>query len=365
MFLYQNFVKLLCKQIIKYRSIYPITKRSSALRTPFPRGSCLICFSHLPVVYFSFAVLTASSTKKGLENVGQNAHSTRRFKEQLKVDSHHCNSCLLQYLFMDLSFTTKSVKINGQNHRILLQNENGPCALLALANILILSPDHTRFSNELIRLVNKGSQISLKELIEVLADIALQVTDKPSTDISELLSLLPRLHEGLNINPEFNGSFENTKEMSIFRLFNVDVVHGWVINSFINENIDEKLSHYSYESAQRILTQAADINCGISQDENSDEVLRDAMHLGLFLNESPTQLTAFGLLRLREKLLHNKFSILFRNDHFSTLFKYEDRLYTLVTDFGYKNCKDIVWQSLDSVDGSCDAFLPVTLVQQR
>ncbi|AJV91485.1 BBT_HP_G0103720.mRNA.1.CDS.1 [Saccharomyces cerevisiae] len=257
---------------------------------------------------------------------------------------------------MDLSFTTKSVKINGQNHRILLQNENGPCALLALANILILSPDHTRFSNELIRLVNKGSQISLKELIEVLADIALQVTDKPSTDINELLSLLPRLHEGLNINPEFNGSFENTKEMSIFRLFNVDVVHGWVINSFINENIDEKLSHYSYESAQRILTQAADINCGISQDENSDEVLRDAMHLGLFLNESPTQLTAFGLLRLREKLLHNKFSILFRNDHFSTLFKYEDRLYTLVTDFGYKNCKDIVWQSLDSVDGSCDAF---------
>lgn len=251
---------------------------------------------------------------------------------------------------------TKSVKINGQNHRILLQNENGPCALLALANILILSPDHTRFSNELIRLVNKGSQISLKELIEVLADIALQVTDKPSTDISELLSLLPRLHEGLNINPEFNGSFENTKEMSIFRLFNVDVVHGWVINSFINENIDEKLSHYSYESAQRILTQAVDINCGISQDENSDEVLRDAMHLGLFLNESPTQLTAFGLLRLREKLLHNKFSILFRNDHFSTLFKYEDRLYTLVTDFGYKNCKDIVWQSLDSVDGSCDAF---------
>lgn len=74
------------------------------------------------------------------------------------------------------------------------------------------------------------------------------------------------------------------------------------------------------------------------------------------MNDHRTQLTAFGLLRLREKLLHNKFSILFRNDHFSTLFKYEDRLYTLVTDFGYKNCKDIVWQSLDSVDGSCDAF---------
>ena len=50
------------------------------------------------------------------------------------------------------------------------------------------------------------------------------------------------------------------------------------------------------------------------------------------------------------------YSILFRNDHFSTLYKYKDQLYTLVTDFGYKNCKDIVWQSLDSVDGSGDAF---------
>lgn len=257
---------------------------------------------------------------------------------------------------MDLNFKTKSVKINGQNHRILLQNENGPCALLALANVLLLSPNHTRYSCELIRLVNKGSEISLTELIEVLADIGLQVTDKPGTDISELLSLLPRLHEGLNINPQFDGSFENTKEMSIFRLFDVDLVHGWVIGTLTNKSVNEKLSHYSYESAQRILTQVADINSGISKDENSDEILGDAMHLELFFNESPTQLTAFGLLQLRGTLPHNTFSILFRNDHFSTLYKHKDRLYTLVTDFGYKNCKDIVWQSLDSVDGSSDAF---------
>ncbi|EJS41470.1 YPL191C [Saccharomyces arboricola H-6] len=257
---------------------------------------------------------------------------------------------------MELSFTTKSVEINGQNHKILLQNENGPCALLALANVMILSPKHTQFSCQLIQLVNKKNEIFLRELVQVLADIGLQVTDNSGTDVSELLTLLPQLHKGLDINPEFNGSFENSREMSIFRLFNVDLVHGWVVDNSSNIATNEKLSRYSYESAQRVLTQAADINSGISRDDNSKEILDDAMHIELFLNESPTQLTTFGLQLLRQKLPHNMYSILFRNDHFSTLYKYKDQLYTLVTDFGYKNCKDIVWQSLVSVDGSGDVF---------
>ncbi|EHM99945.1 YPL191C-like protein [Saccharomyces cerevisiae x Saccharomyces kudriavzevii VIN7] len=257
---------------------------------------------------------------------------------------------------MDLNFTTKSVEINGQNHRILLQNENGPCALLALANVLILSQNHTQFSHELIKLVNKRNGILLRRLIEVLADIGLQLTDKAGTDISELLTLLPQLHKGLNINPEFNGFFENSKEMAIFRLFNVDLVHGWVINDSINKTSNEKLSHYSYESAQRTLMQAADITSGTLKEDNSEEILEEAIHIRSFLNESPTQLTDFGLQQLREKLPHCQYSVLFRNDHFSTLYKYKDQLYTLVTDFGYKNCKEIVWQSLNSVNGSGDVF---------
>ncbi|CAI4052628.1 hypothetical protein N7582_005521 [Saccharomyces uvarum] len=257
---------------------------------------------------------------------------------------------------MDLNFTAKSVEINGETHRILLQNENGPCALLALANVLILSPSHTKISCELTKLVNKGNEVPLKELVQVLADIGLQLTDKAGTDINELLTILPQLHKGLNVNPKFDGSFEDSKEMSIFRLFDVDLVHGWVIGNRINDAINEKVCHYSYESAQRILTQAADINSGVLTEDNSKEILDDALHIELFLNESPTQLTDIGLQQLREKLLQNTYSILFRNDHFSTLYKYKDQLYILVTDFGFKNCTGIVWQSLDSVDGSGDAF---------
>ncbi|KOG96128.1 ubiquitinyl hydrolase 1 DI49_5274 [Saccharomyces eubayanus] len=257
---------------------------------------------------------------------------------------------------MDLNFTAKTVEINGETHRILLQNENGPCALLALANVLILSPSHTKISCELIKLVNKGNEVPLGELVQVLANIGLQFTDKAGTDINELLTILPQLHKGLNVNPKFNGSFENSKEMSIFRLFDVDLVHGWVIDNRIDDAIKEKVCHYSYESAQRILTQAADINSGLMKEDNSKEILDDAMHIELFLNESPTQLTDIGLRQLREKTLQNTYSILFRNDHFSTLYKYKDQLYTLVTDFGFKNCTGIVWQSLGSVDGSGDAF---------
>ena len=232
---------------------------------------------------------------------------------------------------MDLNFTAKSVEINGETHRILLQNENGPCALLALANVLILSPSHTKISCELTKLVNKGNEVPLKELVQVLADIGLQLTDKAGTDINELLTILPQLHKGLNVNPKFDGSFEDSKEMSIFRLFDVDLVHGWVIGNRINDAINEKVCHYSYESAQRILTQAADINSGVLTEDNSKEILDDALHIELFLNESPTQLTDIGLQQLREKLLQNTYSILFRNDHFSTLYKYKDQLYIPVS----------------------------------
>lgn len=46
-----------------------------------------------------------------------------------------------------------------------------------------------------------------------------------------------------------------------------------------------------------------------------------------------------------------------RNNHYSVVFKRNAMLYLLVTDLGYLNEKDVVWERLDGVDGDtqlCD-----------
>lgn len=74
--------------------------------------------------------------------------------------------------------------------------------------------------------------------------------------------------------------------------------------------------------------------------------------------DNATQLSSFGLAHLKGKLPPGSLSILFRNDHFTTLYKHpqSQELYTLVTDAGYSNYAEIVWESLVDVNGSSAGF---------
>jgi hypothetical protein len=69
--------------------------------------------------------------------------------------------------------------------------------------------------------------------------------------------------------------------------------------------------------------------------------------------ENATQLSPFGLTQLSTRLAPGSVSILFRNDHFSTLYKHPQshQLYTLVTDAGYAGHAEVVWESLVDVTG--------------
>ena len=71
--------------------------------------------------------------------------------------------------------------------------------------------------------------------------------------------------------------------------------------------------------------------------------------LNFFINSS--QLSIFGLIKLQEELKNGSLSILFRNNHFSILCKQQDQLYTLVTDEGYENEKNIVWEKIQNEEG--------------
>lgn len=71
-----------------------------------------------------------------------------------------------------------------------------------------------------------------------------------------------------------------------------------------------------------------------------------------------TQLSDFGLEHLKDRLAPGSISILFRNDHFTTLYKHPQThtLFTLVTDAGYASHAEIVWENLVDVNGSRAEF---------
>ncbi|KAI8386757.1 uncharacterized protein CGFF_01980 [Nakaseomyces glabratus] len=247
-----------------------------------------------------------------------------------------------------MNFATKRIRVDGNDRSILMQNENGPCALVALTNVLLLSSHHEH--SELLELV-QPKKVDLDQLLTVLADIAI-ATNPKDEELSVLLSLLPQLHTGLNINPRFDGTFEDTKELSVFKLFDIDIIHGWISS-------DDKVQKYTYEESQQLLTQAVDIRdretpgSGNPQDDN---ILAEANLIEQFLNDSSTQLTPNGLNNINTTMKEGNYAVLFRNDHFATITKHNGNTYALVTDLGFRSCNNIVWEYMGSIDGSNDIF---------
>jgi hypothetical protein len=65
-----------------------------------------------------------------------------------------------------------------------------------------------------------------------------------------------------------------------------------------------------------------------------------------FLQQTSSQVTAYGLSLLFDTLPPMKPAVFFRNNHFSTIIKSHDKLWTLVTDEGFLELTEIVWESV-------------------
>ncbi|KAJ4912937.1 hypothetical protein Rs2_07558 [Raphanus sativus] len=70
-----------------------------------------------------------------------------------------------------------------------------------------------------------------------------------------------------------------------------------------------------------------------------------------FLNNNASQLTFPGLFFLEQGLKEGELCVFFRNNHFHTMLKHDNELYILVTDQGYLNERDLVWEKLNEVNG--------------
>lgn len=106
---------------------------------------------------------------------------------------------------------------------ILVQNQNGPCPLLALINALVLRAD-PKTQRPIVRALRTREQISLGLLIEALFE---ELTthlgpDEEFPDIEALTQFLTMLHTGMNVNPRlvlvslgFNASLGKPSKLTL------------------------------------------------------------------------------------------------------------------------------------------------------
>mmetsp|Transcript_21066 Transcript_21066/g.31436 ORF Transcript_21066/g.31436 Transcript_21066/m.31436 type:complete len:566 (-) Transcript_21066:64-1761(-) len=155
-----------------------------------------------------------------------------------------------------MAYQIKSIRYQNSPRKILLQNINGPCPLLAAANALLLRGVIT-LSSECVR----NGVASTDDVVNMLANRALirsqqssstsssleksdkdgndgndnDTTNKPSNHeyhLNEVLSILPTLQHGMDVNPQFTSpqSIEYTHNLAAFDLLGVELVHGWVLD---------------------------------------------------------------------------------------------------------------------------------------
>ena len=131
---------------------------------------------------------------------------------------------------MSEAFRLKDLSWRGGRVRVLCQNENGPCPLLAIANLLILS------GVEFPGLSPDVQYVTLDDCVTLIAGHLLDRTaSAPASQnvqfqVDDAVKLLPRLARGMDVNVRFRApdDFEFTAEMQIFDLLGIDLLHGWL-----------------------------------------------------------------------------------------------------------------------------------------
>ncbi|XP_054024842.1 ubiquitin carboxyl-terminal hydrolase MINDY-2 isoform X2 [Dryobates pubescens] len=245
----------------------------------------------------------------------------------------------------------KWVRWKEENTPVITQNENGPCPLLAIMNVLLLAWK--------IKLPPMMEIITAEQLMEYL-DYILDAKPKEISEIqrlnyeqnmSDAMAILHKLQTGLDVNVKFTGVrvFEYTPECIVFDLLDIPLYHGWLVDPQVAD-IVKAVGNCSYNQLVEKI-----ISC--KQSDNS-ELVSEGFVAEQFLNNTATQLTYHGLCELTSAVQEGELCVFFRNNHFSTMTKYKGQLYLLVTDQGFLTEEKVVWESLHNVDGDgnfCDS----------
>lgn len=299
------------------------------------------------------------------------------------------------YLIKNIRWHDATSSQNPRTSPILIQNANGPCPLVALVNALTMTTPADIEDTALVQILRSREQVSLNLLLDAVFDELMSPRRTSSEDalpdVSDLYAFLQSLHTGMNVNPRFiptesmvnaykrtslthlhptergdliPGTFENTAEMALYATFSIPLIHGWLPPK--SEPAYESLERQaaSYEDAQNLLFREEELEEKLSDPdvgltESEQQLYQDVMIIKEFLETSATQLTHWGIEVIGKAIRPGTFAILFRNDHFSTLYCHPQsmQLLTLVTDAGFKTHEEIVWETLSDVNGESTEFV--------
>ncbi|SPO40552.1 uncharacterized protein PSFLO_06034 [Pseudozyma flocculosa] len=318
----------------------------------------------------------------------------------------------------EAQWSTKDIYWRGQPAKIITQNRNGPCSLIALCNVLLLR-------GEVHLTPPDRPVVSYSYLSQLLADhlLARSASD-PSLDLGAALSILPRTQRGLDVDVCFasHDAFSTTRpaadadapspsdqsdsgagELALFKLCGVPLVHGWLADPADSQAYQAVLQAGSYNRAVDVVVQGDEIAKGaVVQDrgvgalasqleaaslskapaaahgdgatadpsswsEHEAAQVHQALVVQQFLDSTSTQLTYHGLFVLAQAIQPGQLVALFRNSHVSVLYcRLPDEggadsdatpnLFTLVTDSAFLMEDEIVWESLVDVDGASSEF---------
>ncbi|KAF7828332.1 ubiquitin carboxyl-terminal hydrolase MINDY-2 [Senna tora] len=170
---------------------------------------------------------------------------------------------------------TKTIQFLGRTTPIVLQNDNGPCPLLAICNVLLLrnnlnlSPDIAEVSQEKLlslvaeRLIDSNSNVNNKDAGYV---------ENQQQNISDAIDLLPRLATGIDVNIKFRriDDFEFTPECAIFDLLDIPLYHGWIVDPQDYDTANA-IGSKSYNALTGELVALETRNMEVQQNNNPEE----------------------------------------------------------------------------------------------
>ncbi|XP_033638864.1 ubiquitin carboxyl-terminal hydrolase MINDY-2-like [Asterias rubens] len=243
------------------------------------------------------------------------------------------------------AYHVKWIKWRGTSMPIITQNENGPCPLIAIVNVLLLRGT--------VHIPQMVEMVSATQLVGYLGDCLLDrslenasegVQRNHEQNIHDAMEIITKLSRGLDVNVKFTGvkEFEYTQECVVFDLLNIVLCHGWLYDPQ-NSEIVSAVGTCSYNQVVE--------NIISSKSSKSDGTQHQGLVAEQFLQSTAAQLTYYGLCELNETTEEGDLCVFFRNNHFSTLIKHKDVLFVLVTDQGFLTESSIVWETLSSVEG--------------
>lgn len=239
----------------------------------------------------------------------------------------------------------KWVLFGTSNVPIITQNENGPCPLLAIMNVLLLKGKVT--------LAPMLEMVTSEQLMAYLADCIFENMPQNLSAITkanyeqnmqDAMGVMDKLQTGLDVNVKFTGvgDFEYTRELIIFDLLEISLYHGWLVDPQ-DPGAVKAINQCSYNQlVERIIS--------LKQSDKESDVT-SGLIAEQFLDRTASQLTYHGLCELSARVKDSELCVFFRNNHFNTLYKHKNELFLLVTDQGFLTENNVVWETLSNVDG--------------